>query len=86
VIAIQPPFAAQVGEIEPASGSEKPAPDLFRAQNFGEKRFFCASVPKAIMVGPINPNPSTLAMGGASASAISCQKNDLLHQAGAAPA
>src|SRR5215469_7433535 len=39
-------------------------------------RFFCSSVPYAMIVGPINPSPSEFAMGGASTRAISSQKSD----------
>src|ERR1700688_1573453 len=40
------------------------------------KRFFCASVPHAIIVGPISPRPRELAIGGTSTRAISSQKSD----------
>ena len=39
-------------------------------------RFFCSSVPNAMIVGPISPSPSEFAIGGASTRAISSQKSD----------
>src|SRR5579864_455811 len=39
-------------------------------------RFFCSSVPYAMIVGPINPSPSEFAIGGASTRAISSQNSD----------
>ncbi|PYM17746.1 MAG: hypothetical protein DMD78_29280 [Candidatus Rokuibacteriota bacterium] len=38
---------------------------------FSGYRFFCSSVPYAMMVGPAMPTPSTLSIGGAFWSAIS---------------
>src|SRR5882762_4192449 len=59
---------------EPALGSEKPWHQISSALRiFGIYRFFCASVPQAMMVGPMRPKPSELAMGGASTRAISSQ-------------
>ena len=51
------------------------APDLLGAEDLpAGSALFCASVPNAMMVGPTMPRPRTLAIGGAPARAISCQK------------
>ena len=60
---------------EPDSGSEKPWHQISSADRIGpRKRSFCSSVPCAISVGPPIVSPSTLAICGARARAISSKK------------
>src|SRR5680860_1927171 len=53
---------------EPASGSLKPWHQMSRADRIrGSQRAFCSGVPKAMIVGPASPRPSTLTRAGAPA-------------------
>ena len=60
---------------EPDSGSVKPWHQISSADRIGaRKRSFCSSVPCAMTVGPPIVSPSTLAICGARARAISSKK------------
>src|SRR5919108_3916818 len=68
-------FVLSDARSEPDSGSENPWHQISSADRIGAtKRSFCSSVPCAITVGPPIASPSTLAIDGAPARAISSKK------------